>query len=429
MALRKAGNEFFVYVVSTGSNDDFANTTAKFVNTLTSPIHLPPSENWAVCVTSLFMGNTFADDATDERFVKLSSSIIQPKYDSTSSILTVCARPTPDGFNRRYIAYEPENKEYFPLRTSILESIDITLLDRRNRLLQLELAQPTLVVLHFKKMTNKEFIVRIDSSTDPEATANSFTASLPPMLSIDPKKQWHVCLHSVMYNGRFKQIRPVKSKRHNHILVTAQNQLGNYSFREYFPIPQDEEIQTNQDLFKHFKTFFEGIADTRTPQRQPMFKNVRYSTSEQRLKFDSIFITEIQIPVDYATMLGVRGKVRKGDLIHIKCQEKTTVTFQEAMNANVFVPNYMLLYTNCIDYSNIGSKYSVPVLKTIPIEIAPAGEDLNYRQYEPVTEEYHRVSYSQLNDLKFWVQQVDGQPVQFLDEKQRMILSLKFIQK
>ena len=440
MALRRKESEFYVYVVSSSINDGFDNTTTEFANKLQNESLLPANENWVVGLSCLYVANLFAGDTAkelDTRFVKVESSIILPKYDSTSSTLAICARPTPNIANKgenRCIYFEPRNREYFPLRSPVLTDIDIALTDRKGRRLKLQFGQPTLVVLHFKRMPTKEYIVRVDSSNDPDATADEFKANLPAMMSIDPQKQWHVCLHSCIYNGQFEQILPYTSPASSICKIFAwdrqdmmeeDDEANGIAYKFTFP---RKEYDNNYQLFEFFQLELAKCKDERKTKPISVFELILKGPDEM-VTFDCKYFLKIEIPYIWAAMLGcTRPPNRHGWVVYSGIVGKT-ISFEQPMNVHMWTPNYMLLYTNCIDYTNIGSEYAVPVLKAIPLVQSRNYDKHMYQHYEPISEEYHRVSYSQLSDCRFWLKQVDGRPVGFTNKKQRIILSLKFIQK
>ena len=93
-------------------------------------------------------------------------------------------------------------------------------------------------------------------------------------------------------------------------------------------------------------------------------------------------------------------------------------------NPNFWCPNTIALYTNFIDYSNMGG-VETPVLKLIPVTNEPSKFTI-INTFEPRNDEFHRVSYSQLSDLKFHMRTLDGQLVRFKDPNHNLIITLKF---
>lgn len=147
MSAKTADDSIYVYLNSSDSTDYFEdNTTTKFRNILAKPLALPYDEQWCVGLSSFCCSNLLVDD--DQRFVKIASHIIAPVF-NVERVFVVSTRKKADRTNNRQIYFEPINKEYYPVETSLLSQIDITLQDYKNHTLSLTFGQPTIVVLEF----------------------------------------------------------------------------------------------------------------------------------------------------------------------------------------------------------------------------------------------------------------------------------------
>jgi len=329
--------------------------------------------------------------------------------------------------NGRLIKFEPRNKEYFPLRSSLISEIDITLTDIEDNILKLQYGQPTLVVLNFKKMKRNEYIIRVDSQEDTDGKASAFTAALPPMLGVNPDQKWKVCMNSMIYNGEFEQLFPITQPKDGAIAFHCHPPDDPLDERrDTTPLPY-RRFTSNLDLLKTFTDalsacMYVGPDGT---SKWHLFYNIRRHATTRRFTFKVAYPSKLYLPYVWAAMMGSTKAPNEYGQVHYKFDENEVVTFDQPLNYNMWVPTYMMLYTNCIDYSNMGSMFQVPILKAIPLELADS--DSYYRFYEPPTEEWHHVTYSQLTSLKFWLTQSDGQPIRFVNEHQRIILSLKFI--
>ena len=423
MSKRKyIGDSIFVYAVSS-SGDIYKNTLVFFKNTLQTPLACPPNENWHVAVHGLYANN--ATSVSDEYFVKISSSIIQPKFGS-GNVLAVCSRPKPDVRTGRVIVFEPRNKEFFPLKSPFVSDIDIKLTNRNDELLTLNYGQPTLVILEFKRieMYEREYIIRVDSQADPEGSATRFKTDLPPMISLDPTRKWNVTLSSIMYNGEFEQIMPYTHPSQKIIYVEYLDDAVNEMKYAKIELPF-KRFKTRLEVFTAFQDVLNQV-QYEGPSKVPfrLFKKLRMTPVTHKIKFEVAHATKLHFPAAWAGILGSTKAPGKGNRVHYTVQPGWEFEFEQSVNHNIWIPTYMLLYANFIDYTNIGSDVSVPVLKTIPLTHSESAA--YYRHYEPPNPEFHRVRYSQLSNLEFWLSQSDGRPVQFVNPDHRVVLSLKF---
>ena len=76
---------------------------------------------------------------------------ITPKYDTSKILASFIAPPHSESKNE-FITYEPSTEEYFELNSPCLNRFDIKIVSPEGKELQSTIAQPTVVVLKFKKM-------------------------------------------------------------------------------------------------------------------------------------------------------------------------------------------------------------------------------------------------------------------------------------
>ena len=418
---------FYVYLNSSDSLGHFeSNTTSTFTNSLEKALILPQSQGWVVCLHSLFSSNLLIDNS--KIFVKIHTSIISPTY-GTEKVIALCTRRRLNYQANRIIQFEPRNKEYYPVVSSVIASIDIQLTDNQNTALRLGLGQSTLVILEFKKMERKkEFIIRVDSRDDAYGVANNFQAQLPPMLSIDPTRKWSVSLNSIIYDGKFRQVPPGTADPSISIKMDPLQMDSQIMFivdrqdSTYF-----EQLSSNDDLFYKFSLLLNKFTgkDYNNGENFSPFVALRRNVTTNIFSFRSKYDTILKLPYTWAIMLGCTKLPDKDGQVTILVTPNKDVKFAQPMNYNAWVPNVMLLYVNCIEYSCIGH-ISAPILRAIPTP--QISNETIYHTYEPQMLEAHKVTYSQLSNLQFQLCKIDGLPVLFTDERQNVIISLRFIQ-
>ena len=134
----------------------------------------------------------------------------------------------------------------------------------------------------------------------------------------------------------------------------------------------------------------------------------------------------MKVPYNWALILGSTRAPKKGsDEVEYSLRAGQSFCFEGKMNYKAWLPNFMLLYANFIDYTSIGG-VQAPVMKMIPL-FHDDLEDTDYRGYEPKNTEYHKISYSQLESLRFELRSIDGRLIKFDSPRSKIILSLKFL--
>ena len=224
----------------------------------------------------------------------------------------------------------------------------------------------------------------------------------------------------------YEDVELTKRTRYIHSLNVDEDPTG-YEIRMRKRVDDYSAIQDNDSLFKEFKRIMKSFTapSLANPNRQePFFGSFRESYYNI-ITFRALYNTKLWIPVAWATMLGC-GKAPEYNAseVLIELEKGEEYSFDQPLNFNIWTPNFMIVYANFIEYSSIGH-VSAPVLKVVPLELSVDSEF--YRLYESRSEELHRVTHSQLNNVRFQLRKIDGTPLEFLNKLQNVILTLKFI--
>ena len=469
-------DEFFLYLSSGDINPySLSNTTVKFRTALSTTLFLPREENWRVALSSISLSRNLGYGV---EFFEVKTGIIQPKFNQTKTLAVLPANEsdTDPSFNHQEIT----KKEFFPLGSSHISNIDIQITDLDGTELKPPYSQPTLITLHFKKMPQEEYIVRFDSRNDPNGSANEFFGQLPSSLLTNPNQKWEVSVNTLLYEGDFVQVPPFFGEEQK-LKADYMCEVGNHENEN--AIPEEESTETeeleqdpNDMLLRPAPapdaSMTEVEADAEAPEEeepQPTFILLqtqtellgrkllnnraafgKFQTAMSKLKYmekttdrgqekklfayvrkhNDIIRFEVKrdctlyIPYAWAVILGSTQTPDQEGYVRVKMKKNEIFQFEHKMDFKAWLPHYVLLYTDFIDYSPFGS-FFVPILKTIPLEVSETGK--YYRQFfEPKTDEYHPVTFSQLQNVKFYLRTIDGRPVEFYYPTARVVLSLKF---
>ena len=430
-------NEFYLYLSSGDVNAySAANTSMKFRVPFATPFVLPREQNWCVGLSQISYPNSLRTTTIVSPFVKVYSSIIQPRYNQ-EKILAIIPRNTAE---KDFQHFEVSKPEYFPLGTSHVSGIDIELSDIDGGVLSNTISQPTILVLKFKKMTTEEFVVRFDSQQDTKGKASDFMGQLPTSLLQDPNQKWEVSLNSFLYKGNFANIPPIFGERVPLRVIStcfkiaqADEEEMSHDYEGDFvqtEVPCEEKaylqgnkMNNNMMVFSKFKAAMDTFifhVDKTTKERY--FKYLRMH--EDVIRFEVNKDCLLKIPYSWAAVMGTTDPPDEEGNVNIQLVKGQTYKFPNKVDFTTWIPRYILLYCDFIDHSPFGSYY-VPVLKTIPLKSVTKTSFIN-QFYEPKTDEFHPVTFSQMQNVKFQLRTIDGRPAQFNYDSARVLLTLKF---
>ena len=209
--------DFYVRVISSACLDTCPeNTLSSFKNILSTPIYVPKANGWKVGLEELICNNEFRSDIKS-CFLKVKCDQINPKFE-IKKYLTYTSRKPYHPKTNRILHLTPKNIEYFELTSDFISEISIKLSVRyaktdgqKSEIPKIEIGEPTIVLLHFKKfnMNRDSHIIRVsnrglDGTLQP---SNHFFYSLPPILSMltdqNNQARWGVALTSINFDQNF----------------------------------------------------------------------------------------------------------------------------------------------------------------------------------------------------------------------------------
>lgn len=435
---------FYVYLDSSDQPSyTTKNSNTQFTNILAQTLHLPSAQGWCVALKSLICGNTQQgkkEGPDNFGFIKVHTNLIQPLY-GQEKVLAVCTREEPDYIGERLINFEPRNRNFYPLQSDLVSSIDIVLTTVTDRQLAFTLGNPTQVVLEFRRMpAKKEFTIRVNSRDDVGGTPASFGTRLPPMLSHDPTQKWNVSLTNMIFSGRFDKFPLTDDEKKISVKYFNTSYEDTLEVEQTVSVQILDTINSNKQLSVAFgialKKFtyqtpeenqmsikYQGRYPPPPSEGKHLFRFTIFNKDRGTYKYESKFLTHLKIPYRLAVMMGSTMQPTSEGMVVYRIQPDSLFGFEEPMKYNVWIPNFLMLYCNFIESSPIGNVLA-PILKTIPIIIKT--EEDEYRTYESVTDEPHRVTFSQLSNLKFLLKTVDGREAPFVGNLPTTILTLKF---
>lgn len=224
-------SNFYVYLLSNASTDLAPdNTLTHFRNYLAKPIHLPKEEHWYVSLSSLYMSNVgrgVKNCALDIICQQLEQSV------GFNPSLSVHARST----NTEEHIYEPINKQYFKPKNTDIRFIDVCIQNISGEKIELDINQPTIVVLEFTRMKSSKNVHTLKISNQYHEsnvykdinTDTNFRCKMPQELSPNHRqwsRPWEMALGSITFEPKFDQESPPSKNDYKFYFMTSKKKEG-----------------------------------------------------------------------------------------------------------------------------------------------------------------------------------------------------------
>ena len=349
--------------------------------------------------------------------IKVESKNISPQiHNSTFSndLLLFC----PDfKESDKYFFHEFENKQYVPLNNSILTNLKIKLVDEKDNLLHLLPGPATFLKLNIKKMNHydRSFNIRVSSEKTndfPKNTNSCFKIKLPNPLFLS--KDWKVCLTSINMPSNFKTFPEDKEKRK----IIFVNSFNNTIYEIILP----EIIENNRDLIKALNS---NVLISE-------FLKFSYLTvgSSNYLKITIKAKGQLKMHVNLAIFLGFHQLFLENDYHILNTNqdifENTNFlntwiyTCKNSVNFNNCKPNYMMVYSNIVNGSIIGSTIC-NILKIVPTRKHEDQYVLNEFKHN----EFYDLQNTEINEIEISLRSHDGELINF-QTNQNIIINLLF---
>jgi hypothetical protein len=375
------------------------------------------------------------NNSIQSRLINVKSSIINPKH-TRDNVLTRFTVPEYDPVKSPTVTYQPNTCSYFELTSNNIGKIDIDITDAFGASLKATTAQPTVVVLKFKKMETDladYFTLRVESETSPV----NFRAQLPDSLIKDGQQNpWEMALTKISFPPSFYQF-PAghctmalykRNEKFESWLVDQNNKekmrafMAERSVRSE-PYPAQKTSLTAKEFIIDMQT---RLANLYTEEDW-----TRITIKEKSGKTE-ISVTEpiiLQIPIPVGNVLGINQHkaitLNEQIFLDLKPTKKFVSDFK--IDTNLMIPRNLMLYADCVAPSLIGNIYG-QYLTNIPIKI----EDVNSKflsTYEPRNLEFHPMQTGDLSNVHFQLTQTDGEFPSLSNENAKLFITLLFRKK
>lgn len=436
-------HEFAVRLVSNACIGLYpSNRLNKFTNVLKAPLH----GHFYVSLRSIAFGSR---ESNVNDAIHVRTNLVSPKFQRFPCLSVLGGLEV----GERLHFFEPVHLEWMRVIDTEIREISVRLVNGEGVLVPLELTQPTIVTLRFRKVDEgtvmRDKVIRFSSrefKDDEDASADSFSASLPRSVEQgvedDPEGRWEIAMSSITYTPQFKigastmRLIGITSK------IMSESELVRISGVEKHFAPPEHTVSADfVDAFKNPKTFavvmkdaVERLAAKVIPHgteqdvqavllswmRLSFTKVERMEDGAQGLKvnfecLDSLVETTLYLPLDIAQMLGLRHSTpmnyyeRHGVFV-VDVYKDHPMETKSVIDVNVTKPNMLAIYTDFLTDSLFGG-VKTQILDTFPImRISDTPTS-----WQPRNLQFVRISATDLARLTFWLRRLDGSPAGFAE--------------
>jgi len=367
----------------------------------------------------------------------------------TSKVLSSFLIPVNDDSGSGFITYEPTTEEYFDLISPTINSFSIQI-HNNDRDLTSNAAQPTIIGLKFKKMEKETMEYHTMNVTNDSDNQTSFLTAFPDRLVKDGKQNsWEMAITRIglvplfqMYPKGVFNVFIVQNYDDKLDALTntnwdtfmrAQEAYGNIQNAQ-FTYKQDAtwstQVEALRDYLTHICRQLSWVLDLKTVNNRISITFYKKNVPTSKTTKDELLLV---LPIEMLTVLGldVAGVIYKDGYGALHAKLKKKITGIRDMNTDVLQPKNLLIYTDCVRSSLIGNVYG-QYLTNIPVILTEHQDDITtfpYLNYEPKNLEFHPITSSDMNNVRFTIYKSNGEEAEFSINNIRLFMSLLFRRK
>lgn len=333
----------------------------------------------------------------------------------------------------KFFYHEFSSEQFVPLSNTSLDKITISITDQNDDYLNLLPGPASFVRLKFKKMGFEDFFnVRLCSEGH---DANNFKVDLPQPYYLDSK--WKVMLTSVNYPNIF---RPLPFEQRHRMIYAAKVGFKSESFELTNSMYDMDAVVRNLNSFTsshiNANVKLENISINNVSQMRvkvilknpdTVFMMSKYIAEMLGYRIGDFASNESVVDKGgFVTFLNTKNKTNTTHQIIPKPPEDTAKYFLFGYNPDInhLKPEYLMLYSDVIEPSIVGSNFS-NLLKIMPI--FNDSHDANKIQ-EFKSEEFHPLESTLIKSIKINIRSHSGMLINF-PSNSRVYLNLLFMRK
>jgi len=314
---------------------------------------------------------------------------------------------------------QQRGRYYVPLSHSRLDSLQVKLLDESRQQLRVAAGQPTVVKMSLQ-MRGSEFVVHLSSRrSNVRGTNSDFRWYPDPPLQLAPRK-WKVALSSMFFPSKFlvySQLDVVSMGRSPFTILRGVPG----SFTKYAIDTEQEAFESSHSLVDYLQTQAAGRMSGVTVALQ----HGRVIIDQEE---DGNHLQPASLDVDskLAYLLGLTGLYRAGERVQLSLD--SPIVGMSEINVRRLCPELITVSSDLIEPVIYGSGRE-PVLEKVAGYRGNSSSMGKLQHYTVEHPTFHLLSHSLISCVRFQLTQEDGQPIEFADKEEEVLLTLVFRKK
>ena len=468
----KSGDTFYATLFSNATNKNSDNSTTKFTNNIARSIYLDPQDNWYFALVSLLCSNKFTTKYPKLVFSSYKLNEGEHNYNSLSQILVKCSlvshpisgsgvisvhsRNPYNSVSNRVHYFEPQNLIYFKVNSSVIDDIEITLLDENHKQLSLARGLATSCTLKFMRMTDDNIVPLMINShgpgSEPGNRSNNWINTLPSFFNNYSSMKWQICVSSVTYRPEFVLI---PSHIVNNCFFALFEWPEGFSFNDIFAtvneeIPYEtthnrfyitEEVISKWSSEIDVRKFIQNVLrnELKSENGNPLKEFVEFERLIDRgdgavykkpITMKLIKPCLFFIPDFFANIMGFRNlpshnaptEYQSAALYKSAPERPKRIRARARMDVFQLIPHSISILVDFIEASIMGNAYST-VIKTFPI-LRTYGGGIQSETVESRNLEWHTLNTRELRTMSFKLLDHAGNPIEFVNNNQNIHISM-----
>lgn len=309
---------------------------------------------------------------------------------------------------RGSIEVEPRHLRYYDLLNSEVSSVSFIVHNAANDVLPIAFGQPTIIQARFRKVLrsmDREHIVRISTADDKNqqcVVSDKFTVQLSSRVFASPLSNWKVALLDFSFPVAFNHIAEECRRRAGHFWIHQVDAgfLVPFRARSLHWSSEESMIEEYNIMLRKAATPVIGIFSINKQGYTTFTFN-----SQGTIKLHSSILLTLG-----ASLEEIENNLEGYIWMH-NGQEmvgQKSITFHNKADRFANVPHSLIIYSNIVAPSPIGSKLT-KVLGILHLSLTDIAEkEDRYHTIEPKHLNYVKLAFSELESLEFHIRDVAG---------------------
>lgn len=422
--------EYNVYCVSNASTNIYKNVLTSFKNLFPNSLDIG-DQKFEIGLVAVGIHLNY--DSSPGLF-QVRSNIIADVLSGDDFSTILYASSLPNKFKNQYFYHHVNRVNYYPVRHTNIGTISVKLTDVLGNKLPIKEGQPSIVHFHLKEkdknMEHDITYVRLDSKVnaklDFKNTNSSFWIHLKQPIHL--KEGATMALTDISFPNTFTPLAKIENKFSQRMCFSVRT--------DEFP-NKTQNAKTYSFIVPTFTCYDENSLVEKLNEFLP-------DAIKEKIKFgiiDGCFTVVnktiapfiFSIPNYLKNLLGfqeVQEKIENMFLnekdrlatTSIRIRERDIFMASNKIQIRVLTPEVMVLYANFVEHSIVGNNF-YPILKIMPTNFNKSTKNEDYTSMHFDYLQFIKCNTSYLDNMKFELRGLDGDLIEFGNER-RIVLNI-----